>query len=464
MADKFSLNFGLQATNHTFSAVWRLTRVMKAAGWNVKAHSDGFTKQASGTNNNDSWGNSSDPLLDTYPSFDTAAAWIVMEGPKTLKFPLVGVPSGTFLRGESVTQSNTGATGEVLGVVWDSGTSSGWAIVMPRTGSFNGVDGVTGDTSAAGFIPSAMKTFTREVVFFKNTNITAGTCYYVCADQSAETASLFSSLASSAGCTATIAPGAGGTANAFPAIAITMRGTGGAVTHGDWFSTTSGFAGMANLVATNATPSAGVTVDGTFWALCSRTTPVGSFGLFGFFRLDDSEPGDVDPFVWHWSSNNSVSTYSRTSQVSFSSSSDFTWTELMAGTSVRWKGYAARDCPVTARDIATYFYGGYRNSGSQNSYQPSLCTGATNAHRLANHPAANPPYLRDQVHIITDASFAAGLPVRYFKGTVRWFQLASTGGYKDTYDGLSWLVVFPYNGSTNPSILLGPWDGSTTPT
>lgn len=462
MANKWALNYALAATNNTWSAVWKLTRVMKAAGWNTKAHSDGTTKTSSGTNGNDSWGSNSDPLVDTFPAF-TAAGWLVMEGPKTHKLVLSGAPSGTFVRGEGVVQATSGATGEVLGIIWDSDTASGWAVIMPRTGTFNGTDAVTGDTSAAGFTPSSIKTFTREVVFWKGASSTTnGTCYYVCADESAESTSLFSTLAASAGCTATVAPGGGGTGNTFPTIAITVRGVGGAATHAEWHFVTTGFTGFGNLIATNVTPSAGVSADGTFWCMVGRGTPTGSHAMFGFARLDDTEPGDVEPFAWYWRASVGLATYNRTSQVSYISAVDVTWTEMtnhLSGTT--WKGYIARDCPQTVRDQASYFFQAYRAAGN-NVYFPTMNVGQPNSQRVANHPSASPPFLRDFVSLVTDSQHL-GTPVRIHKGTIRWCQLTSNGAYKDTFDIKQWLCIYPYVNAGNPGILVGPWDGSTTP-
>lgn len=462
MANKWALNYTLDSTNNTWSAVWKLTRVMKAAGWNVKAHSDGTTKTAVGSNANDSWGNNADPMNDTFPAF-TAAGWISMEGPKTLKLALSGAPSGVFVRGEGVVQDTTGATGELLGVVWDAGTASGWAVVMPRTGTFNGSNAVTGDNSGAGFTPSSIKVFTREVVFWKAaSSIANGTCYYVCADESGESASLFSTLAASAGCTATVAPGGGGTGNTFPTIAISVRGVGGAATHAEWFFVNSAFTGFGNVIATNVETSAGVSADGTFWCMVGRGTPTGSHALFGFARLDDTEPGDVEPFAWYWRASLGVASYNRTSQTSYVSAVDVTWTEFANSVSgTTWKGYLARDCPQTARDIASYFFFTWR-AASHNTFFPALNIGQPNPQRVANHPSASPPFLRDFAGLSTDSQHGSPT-VRMHKGTIRWVQLTSNGGYKDTFDSLQWLCIFPYVNAGNPGIVIGPWDGSTTP-
>jgi hypothetical protein len=83
MANVFFPNYPIPSSTNVMAVVWKLTRAMKKAGWNVVAHSDGVTKIAAGTNANDSWGTNIDPSLDVYPSaFDTAQIpWIVLSGP-----------------------------------------------------------------------------------------------------------------------------------------------------------------------------------------------------------------------------------------------------------------------------------------------------------------------------------------------------------------------------------------------
>jgi len=456
MADAFAPNYSLSTTDNAFSAIWKLTRCMKAAGWNTVAHSDGVTKTAAGTNANDSWGNNANPLLDAYPAFNTAAPWIVMQGPTTLKLLLSGAPTGDFLRGEQVFQGTTGATGEILGIVWDASTASGWAVVQPRTGTFNGTNGVVGQISGYSFIPSSIKTFVREVVFFKATTTVSGTCYYICADQTAESAQLFSTLAASAGATAVIAPGAGGTGNGFPALGITNRGTGGAVTHTTWFGTVSTtWQSHAMVGAVNAVPSVGTSADGSFYLYVAYTSPVGSYTGFMFTRCDDTEPGDVDPYIFFWNNGNSVGTWVRTSATSFSSTQNESWNNIISSSFASFKGYVARDCPVVSRDIATYYFGAYRNT-SIGAFFPILNVGQPFPHSIQNHPNAVPPQPRDSFALVTSS-------VRNTKGTPRWMASASSGNYRDTLDGKKWLCIFPYTNATNPAVYIGPLDGSTTP-
>src|SRR5271157_3259349 len=118
MANAFSTNFAIPGASNFFQVIWKLTRVMKAAGWTYKASGDGTSKDTTGTAANDLWGGNSNPLNDTYAGLthlsDTAAGWWVASGPTTVKLSLSANPSGTFLRGETVTQSTSNATGELI--------------------------------------------------------------------------------------------------------------------------------------------------------------------------------------------------------------------------------------------------------------------------------------------------------------------------------------------------------------
>ena len=76
MADVFFTNQALQSSNHTFSAVWKLTRAIKKAGWAYSASGDGTSKDTSGTGTSDLWGGAADPATDTYPTaLDSVTAW-----------------------------------------------------------------------------------------------------------------------------------------------------------------------------------------------------------------------------------------------------------------------------------------------------------------------------------------------------------------------------------------------------
>lgn len=464
MADKFACNYSLASpiTSHSFSAIWKLTRVMKAAGWNVMAHSDGTTKVAAGNNANDSWGNNVDPMLDVYNSaFDAPTMWIVLRGPSTLKMMMTTAP-GSFVRGEQVSQATTGATGEVLGVVWDSTLAVGWAIIQPRTGTFNGSNIITGSISSATMTPTVKKEFVREVMFNKQSaSVVNGTIFYICADVAAESAQLYSTIATSAGCTQTIGPAMSGTGNTFPALGMCIRGTGGTFSNVAWFSTvTSGMTGLANLICTNAIPSSGVSADGSFYAMLGHTNSADAMTVFGFGRVDNQEPGDVDPYVWYCDSNQPwTSATLRVGPVT-SGTTTTSFSVLTGQSSVYFRGYTARDGYVSSRDIVVGFYAAFSNiSSSQNV---GVMRGGSNPLVTQNIPANTPPIVRDTLGLYSgDATYN----IRMFKGIPRWIGISSSGSRKSTYDNLKWICFAPTSGTTSgePAVMIGPWDGVTIP-
>lgn len=448
--------YALDTTGLAWSVLWKLSRCMKAAGWTYKASSDGTAKDTTGTAANDKWGGNVSPMVDAYPTAHNTIAgpWIVLAGPPMLRVLIGAASVGTFTRGEKVTGGTSGATGEVLGYVFDP-TNLGWMIVAPRTGTFTGTEVYTGAVSAATVTATSLKTYSQEVVFAKTvtTNNTA-VIYWVVADASAESASLFSTLAASAGCTALVAPAAGGTANAFPTIAIAVLGTGGAMTGG--VIAPASLTVHALISALNATPAANLTADGTFWAQMSVAGSTTTSMPIGLFRLDDSEPGDVCPYAFYYSSGTAVASYSRT--LSTSTGNLIAWASLIAGGVCQWNSYIGRGVggvPGTAPDVSATF-----------STFASVYAGASmwnlNAAGLVsaqNHPAATKPQATDTLilgHYVVAAN-------QMFKGRVRWIRLASAGAVFDTTDAKTWECCMSGTGTTQAAIYLGPWDGVTVP-
>lgn len=222
-----------------FFVIWKLSRAMKKAGWTYKSSGDGTSlgKDTTGVAANDKWGGNADPATDTYPNFNTVSAWWNAQGPSTLKIPISIASTGTFIRGEDISQSTTGAHGELLGYLWDIPTNQGYLVVAPRVNGSGGdphgwdhTHVITGAISGATVTPSAtVIEFVREVVFWKSNIAGAsggqgvGNIYYQCVDQASESAFRFSSLATSASaCSGNIAPGGGNTTvatdNTFPTV------------------------------------------------------------------------------------------------------------------------------------------------------------------------------------------------------------------------------------------------------
>lgn len=476
MSDQYVSNFAIPATNNIFQLIWKLTRAMKAAGWVTMASSDGVAKDTSGLQTSDKWGGNADPTTDVYATNTnnltdlTSGGWIVMRGPHTIKVPLSANPTGTFRSGETVTQATSGAEGELRGYVWDPVGLSGWAVIMPHTGTFDNLHVVTGSSSGATFTPTGtVVEYVREVVFSRDTSSVAnakinGWIWYICADVSGESAQLPSMLAASAGCTATVPPGAGGTSNTFPAKGLLLRGasTSGGVT--GWLSssnTTYVATSNGQIFAKNATPATGVSADGSFGCVCSNTGTTNAVAFFAFTICDDGEAGDVDPYVWWNPVSASLTTYNNSTSQSAVAAMNSPTSSAMFGTA-GFQGYQARGNPNTARDTVAAWFGTdmYNSSGGVGNYFIGSA-GTAISRVIANHPNASPPAVRAVPFVMNNGNSGITGSVSSMKGRTRWLAWANTGNCYDTYDNKQWLLLGAAS-SSNPSVLW-PYDGTTTP-
>lgn len=285
MTAKYKPNYAIDTTtaNNSFSAVWAWTRVLKASGWTYMASGDGSNKDTTGTATNDKWGGGADPMADTYASvqsqLDSRAAWWCAEGPSTVKLGIGAASSGTFIRGEIVTQATSGATGEIIGYVLNAAGNSGWVVIVPQTGTFDGTHTITGGTSNATVTATSYNLFRRQIVVAKNTTVTAGWIFYEALTDTEIAASsntaLFSDLAANAAnCSATVAPGNSASgSNRFPSYGVTLLGQAES-TGNAFFGITSSF-GHAQIAAANATPATSVSADGssfvTIWSTANSS-------------------------------------------------------------------------------------------------------------------------------------------------------------------------------------------------
>ena len=468
MANIVSPNNSYASASST-EAIWRLTRVMKAAGWTTVACSNGTTKVAPADNTTDNWGNNVNPSFDSYPGFSASGVfvpWIVMRGPSTLKIPITAAPTGTPMRGEKITQG--GAEGELLGYVFDSQSSTGWMVVCPRVGTFTNSGTITGAISAATFVPNGtIVTYVREFMFSRSnvsSDVTNHQIFYICADVVNESAQLFSTLATTTNASTIVPPGCSSTGtNQFPALGIVVRGIAGTPNPGSapvfpaigTLTTGSYHAGCAN-----ATGSAGVSPDGSFYlAGWTLSTNPGMSG-FGYTRVDDGDPGDCDPYVVLGACGVILSSWSRTNPTT--AGSIYTW----SGNSLLYNyspfvGYQARGCPITYRDVASAYLGMY--------YSPStFVNGFPTPNRSLNHPATTPPSIRENVMFWSQGAVpnvTTGTPMihKQYKGKARWWFQVTVGTMCDTYDSKKLLCTGTGTISA-PAIIIGPWDTATTPT
>lgn len=240
-----------------------------------------------------------DPLGDLYSSFSAAiagTAWWCAQGPSILRIPITAASTGLFIRGEKITQATTLAEGEFLGYIFSAGT--GYLVVAPRLrGSGTGVHGwqtgftITGANSGATVPQSGTAIdYVYEMVY-----VGAGQLFIGQFDTVADAAEMFSALAVSVA-TASVAPGGSGT---FPTKAWVVWGS--APTTGSSLQLTgSGLFHRAHTICADAIPEAGYSADGSWSLLYSNqqvTASPSGFNVFGFQRLNDTEDGDLAPYV-----------------------------------------------------------------------------------------------------------------------------------------------------------------------
>lgn len=470
MANVHFPNFTLQSANHAFSAIWKLTRALKKAGWTVQASSDGASKDTSAVAANDKWGGDADPANDTYVTTNldatyssTTGPWIVLSTPTTSKIPFSAASTGTFLRGEKITQATSGAEGELVGYDFDA-VSVGHLVIIPRTGTFDNTNVITGVSSGATLTPSGtIVNFVREVCFWKSgvsgaNNAFNGSIYIQTVDVSSENTSRFSYLAvNSAGCTATVCPGGGGTANGIPSLGTyvmlgtTTGGTSPTITHSTWLGMTTSTFGRAQITATNAIPAANVSPDLTWWIVMGDTTSAIGAQMIGHFRCDNSEDGDLDPFVTYITAVGGTTTRIAAPAGSLTTAPANFFPNITGSSFYGWKGWRRR---------------GFSTGDAYTGLCTALLgfsTGGTGV--MINNPAVaesiacsnTTKRLRDKVWIL---SIDNTLKIR--KGTPRWIDVCQSGAPMDTLDTKLRLCFIGFAGSY-PSVYIGPFDGSTIP-
>jgi hypothetical protein len=419
------------------------------------------------------------------------ASWICMQGPSTLKVPLSTFPVGTFLRGEKVTQANSNAEGELLGVTYDPTSGVGYAVILPRhTGSGAGARGwsntdvITGASTSATLTPTGtIEEFVCEMVFARDSTDAnrRGHWFYQRLSVLTENAQRFSYLAANAaGCTATVGPCLGGTGNTQAAVPSTgVFGMYGALGGGtsSWWDPSNQFqssaTGNSHVMCANAIERPGQSGDGS-WIIAMNMVSFSSVDYAGFYfqRLDDTEEGDVDPYAC-WTgghTNTSFSTqnasYTKTGlqgdttdHYSFAFGSINIRTDRYNMKATRRRGLGSNEniavCLPAILRPGTAYNGGpvtLMNSWGYSLTDPEK-TQSTYVQALLREP-------------IWVTSPNQGSRLR--KGTYRWIYLACGAQCNDTWDGKRWVQFRNHWQSTNANsdgmpYLLGPWDQSTLP-
>lgn len=411
-----------------------------------------------------------DPLLETYASVTggtlATGTWINLQGPSTIKVPLTTAATGTFVKGENVSQATTGAQGEIIGNMFDTASTSGYLVIMPRVdGSgagvhgWNGTNVITGAISGATATPSATPVeYAREIVLWNSdATITHMTIYSQTCDTVAESAQRFSFLSTQTGTTTTIAPGGGGTNNGFPTIGLVLVGTGGATSAQSFGNVNwTGNLSNAQIATTDATYDLNRSADGSFTiAIGTPGVNAGSYIGYTFTRCDDNEDGDVDPYIWYAPSADAFYVPSRTTGGTSYGSGGESW--VANGNSV----FRQNTCKGWRRR------GMSTGDAFQNFQCAILCTGDSTA---ATYVIAQNNTTVDSVATMQTTVVIVGEPVwivsaqassKMRKGTARWLRYVDTGAGTDTYGNKSWIQLGQTTSGT--AYVAGPWDGATTP-
>jgi hypothetical protein len=443
-----------------------------------------------------------DPLQQVYPGYyqyysssdHGVGAWIVLQGPTTMKIPIgSNAVSGTFIRGENLTQSGTGAQGELLGVIQDTTGGTGYLVVAPRvvgTGSSGFAGGLYGwnnsttDTITGGFSGATVTStagppiaYIREYVFWKNA-LYSGHIYYQCIDQSPSTESAttgttgrFSTMAASL---STVTPqlcpgGASGnntTTNGFPTTGtLAHYGTGGSGAAstsssyiiGQYYSGNT--QGRSHSMVANNIEQQGISQDGS-WVVAQSINSASYCGV-AFQRCDNNEDGDLDPYVCIGMGSNSVSNTRTTASNSLGQSDEFTtyanWMNYGTGYVENCRGFYRRGLSTGPQGVGDQFQGfciallytpaeGYPLVFGNNPGYPD---------RVATAPIVT--YVREPAWVVSGPTAGSA---RMRKGTLRWMMFTQGMSCNMTTDTLKWVCL----SNTQVMMVCGPWDGVTVPT
>lgn len=434
-------------------------------------------------------------ITSTYDStLPNAYMWIVLRGPSILRMAFTAAsPTGEFLRGEKVTQGS--AEGELLGITWDPDTGDGWAVIMHRqAGAAGGALGwatasaITGASSGATFTPGTVVEYVVEQVFSSN-NASAtsrqqgalGAWTTCCAlDGGTEQAMLPSEIATAAaGCTASVHPGGGGTGNSFPVIGMAFLGNPSAATSSNWqhgssYDSNGQPPGYGHVSVANCIGRADLSPDGTFTLLvgCPTTGPY-VFGGFSHQRVDDTEDGDVWPYVVRANAPNQYSVNSYTDQTARYRANDgvqaigdlwLVWGDYSDSNTFSggWKSWRARGTVAGGTGFPSTLD---RFIGCSSAFAYSTRSGMSLSYNVTEvetiKAAAVPTILRDHPVLLSSVS-----TYKYRKGRPRWFaHINGISQCGDTFGNKQWLVIRDATmaDANRLTPVIGPWDGTNTP-
>jgi len=436
--------------------------------------------QLVGSTGNGSGGATGTAMNLTTSSGMQLGAWENLQGPSMMKIPIgTNTPTGSFLRGERVTATTSGATGTLQGVLVDTSGGLGYLVIEPRlNGSGSGprgwtsgsTDTITGASSGATITSStaAPIEYVRELVIWKN-NLSNGHMWIQCVDQSGESASRFSTLATAVGVTNTVAPG--GVAATFPAVGSwVLFGTansGAAGTNStQWHNvaTPSEFGNVHILCATcieNSTEGA----DGSWTVLQGVPAATAEYYIATTFqRMDGAEQGDVDPYVaWAPSGNNTLfggatvtantSNYTPPTGGMMQAGPSGTFGGLCSGSFTMARGWRRRGFS-SGDAFQLFFMGVYGNDAGTALVSQNVASPA----RVSNNPNLT-IQIREPIWVTSTLVASTPTNGQMRKGYYRWWFVTEGGASGKLHSNGTYIQVCSQV-SQGPMVV-GPWDGQT---
>ena len=463
---------GATAANNHFHQIEEII-----SSTSVRIDARNFAVAADASNGSLTW-SIYDPLGEQFSAYTApnAIGWWVGQGPSVLKIPITAASTGAFKRGENIVQASTGAEGELVGYTYYNAV--GWLVVAPRLrGTGTGAHGwdtgnlITGSKSGATVtqVGTAID-YVHEICIIKPANQTQIQIFFIQVDKAAESAELFSTLATAAGCTATVHPGGGGTGNAFPTHAWVAYGTNSTPgTAVNIINVTGNIAVAGLIVCVDAIPEQNYSADGSialnFSAYYNNVASNQQSGgpLYGLQRLNDTEDGEISLYV---------------SCAQFGTKALNTPNRLSSGTALNittmnMLSFYFMDALAPGSNYAGPFAGwrGRSLSGeaftefmvlaaklSQSSFYPQRDAAVWAQVMLASaNPLIRP---REKIWLTSYGN------ARMYKGSLRWLYWVNGGFLFDVYGGDPGWVQIAYPGQDTPNnwgggaMVLGPHDGS----
>jgi hypothetical protein len=208
--------------------------------------------------------------------------------------------------------------------------------------------------------------------------------------------------------------------------------------------------GVIQMMCANCIGTAGVSEDGS-WFICPGVAVNQYNAWFGFQYCENSEDGDVDPYVTNGQSNSSSYAGVRTSGPTTRGIYSAEWNGQFAAASTPWRGYRRRG--MSSGDAFQEFGCALLGNATANvgAYNPN------NQERVACVPNPLLTVVKDQLWVI---SAQASSKMR--KGSLRWMvsiQFVTPGAL---YDNGRFVGIGPGLYASNFSgFAVGPWDGVT---